>query len=416
MSNQSLLFSAYQKLYSALRSLDKFNTQNDFFDNISSLDTFFSEFRNVTFVLQKSLAHTQYLSDYEDNRDKYFSKLKWFIDKRNETIKQQPFQLKKEVKIIEYFPYGNRQICSHIFSVDDDKDLSLLLADLKYFFLTGTEVEYFFSVEFTFFENNDSINIHDTILLGVKAMREFLVLMESFIGIKCELCEKIKEKITKINFLITPKNIFNITDYIYYPKCNEFVIGEYQTLRLAAEGDFYETTVPRMGISEFYDSYQISNDLSYFQKFVFIHIIQQNVELMPAFVFVYEDDTTELDTYNSTIKTTFYRIIYNIHKRIISDNVKEVYLMSTYTHYKYKEDLLYMTSEERKETNKKFDQLTFVKINNKCEVFEYRFSEDELLCLQGCVHKLKNSDSTDVKTTIFNILPILEAFRIKNEQ
>ena len=52
----SLLYPAMQKFYSALNSLDKFGKEKNFFENISSLDTFFSEYRNITFVLQKSLA------------------------------------------------------------------------------------------------------------------------------------------------------------------------------------------------------------------------------------------------------------------------------------------------------------------------------------------------------------------------
>ena len=47
-----ILYPAYQKLYSALHNLDQFNTEKSFFDNIASLDNFFSEFRNVTFVIQ----------------------------------------------------------------------------------------------------------------------------------------------------------------------------------------------------------------------------------------------------------------------------------------------------------------------------------------------------------------------------
>lgn len=39
--NLALLYSAYHKFYSALVSLERLNINNDLFDNISSLDTFF---------------------------------------------------------------------------------------------------------------------------------------------------------------------------------------------------------------------------------------------------------------------------------------------------------------------------------------------------------------------------------------
>ena len=35
------------------------------FVNISCLDTFFSEYRNVTFVIQSQLKHTDYFEEYE---------------------------------------------------------------------------------------------------------------------------------------------------------------------------------------------------------------------------------------------------------------------------------------------------------------------------------------------------------------
>ena len=66
-----ILYTAYQKFYSALNCLERFDKEKDFFENISNIDGFFSEFRNVTFVLQKAIAHTEYAALYEENRNKY---------------------------------------------------------------------------------------------------------------------------------------------------------------------------------------------------------------------------------------------------------------------------------------------------------------------------------------------------------
>ena len=64
-----LLYPAYQKLYSAVQNLKRFSKENSFFDNISSLDSFFSEYRSTTLVLQESLAHTPYLDLYKNHSD-----------------------------------------------------------------------------------------------------------------------------------------------------------------------------------------------------------------------------------------------------------------------------------------------------------------------------------------------------------
>ena len=74
-----ILYTAYQKFYSALSALEQFDKEKDFFDNISNLDKFFSEFRTVTLVLQKAIAHTEYKDLYDKNNKKYLSDgEKWF--------------------------------------------------------------------------------------------------------------------------------------------------------------------------------------------------------------------------------------------------------------------------------------------------------------------------------------------------
>src|SRR5579862_1975826 len=103
-STRGLLYPALHKFYSALSSLEKFEKGTNFFDNIGYLDNFFSEYRNITFVLQHSLAHTDFLVTYETLRNKYLvnSVGKWFVEKRNEVLKQQPFDLEKRIVITVY--------------------------------------------------------------------------------------------------------------------------------------------------------------------------------------------------------------------------------------------------------------------------------------------------------------------------
>lgn len=137
------LFPALQKYYSALNSLERFNKEANFFDNISALDSFFSEYRNVTFVLQKSIAHTDYKTIYEKNREEYLSSCRWMIDKRNETTKEHPFQLVKQIDILVFFPFAGMHVLSKTFSVENDVKLSDLLDDLKSFFVSVNPNEIF---------------------------------------------------------------------------------------------------------------------------------------------------------------------------------------------------------------------------------------------------------------------------------
>lgn len=169
-----LLFPAYQKFYSALSNLDKFNKENNFFDNISSLDTFFSEFRNITFVMQKSLAHTEYTSVYTRNRDKFLSDSIWFVRKRNETTKEQPFQLIKQIEITLYYPDKGITFYSEKFSVDNDVEMSTLIEKFRRLFININPFEVFFSAELTFYEKGSQEDLFNKLIHGIKSIKDFL--------------------------------------------------------------------------------------------------------------------------------------------------------------------------------------------------------------------------------------------------
>lgn len=127
----NLLFPAFQKFYSALSNLDRFRKEKSFFDNISSLDTFLSEYRNVTFVMKKSLVHTEHMPIYEKNLQKYLSDCRWFVTKRNETEKEHPFQLIKQIELAVYFPDRGLKVYSEKFTVEHDIEMSTLIDEFK---------------------------------------------------------------------------------------------------------------------------------------------------------------------------------------------------------------------------------------------------------------------------------------------
>ncbi len=184
-----ILYTAYQKFYSALNCLERFDKEKDFFVNISCLDEFFSEFRNITFVLQKAIAHTKYVSLYEENRDKYLADCKWFVEKRNEVTKQQPFQLVKQIEVSIYFPSYGINILSRKFTVENDIEFSVLLDELKGFLSIDEANEVFFSAKFSFYEKNTDEDLYDKLMHGVKSMKLFLEAMDRGISEQCKLCD-----------------------------------------------------------------------------------------------------------------------------------------------------------------------------------------------------------------------------------
>ena len=115
MNNNCISCNALQKFYSALKNLNNFSINNDIIDNISALDCFFSEFRNITFVLQKVFSDCNLTEKYEALRKKYLinDDMKWFINKRNEITKQAPLNLEKNITIEIYLPKNCYTWCNY---------------------------------------------------------------------------------------------------------------------------------------------------------------------------------------------------------------------------------------------------------------------------------------------------------------
>ncbi len=222
--SHGLLYPAMQKFYSALSNLDKFQKDSNFFDNIACLDSFFSEYRNVTFVLQKSLAHTEYLELYNTYRDQYFSNetSKWFIEKRNEVLKQQPFNLEKRILVTLYPSHAAVTLREQVFTVENDVGLSSIIDSLKAFLTHLNPVEVFFSVEYSFYEKGHDKDLYNDFIEGISNMKAFLAAMKDAIKQKCKLCDQLEEKIEGMKFGSIPKDMLFVEDFVYYSQDDVF--------------------------------------------------------------------------------------------------------------------------------------------------------------------------------------------------
>jgi hypothetical protein len=402
-----LLFPAFQKFYSSLSSLERFSKEKSFFDNISSLDNFFSEFRNVTFVLQKSLAHTDYISIYENNRQKHLSDCRWFVDKRNETTKQQPFQLVKKIEIAVYFPNSGMRVYSNQFTVEADMELSILIDQFKLLFSEINPIEVFFSAEFSFYEKDSQEDLYDKLMLGIQSMKKFLTAIQQDINEHCDLCEELIKKIEKFNFSILPRDIFLINDYAYYSEKNEFERAQRVLLILGQD--------KRIPLSCFDTGAlgKLGND--YFQKFVAMHAIQQNTELLPTMMTVFQDNTFELDSFNADIKTTIYRKLNENAIRILNEDVKEVYFMQVYVACFPPSPYLSMTSKERLSHSEK-EYLTFMKVDSYLNEEEYVFDGAKLSNTEYIAYQVMNGKMKKLDLGKVNMSPIVEAFQKRKKE
>ncbi len=404
----SLLYPAIQKFYSALNNLDKFSKEKDFFDNISSLDSFFAEFRNITFVLQKSLKHTEYMPIYEKNRIKYLTDCKWFIDKRNETTKEQPFQLTKQIDITIYFPEQSLKVSSMKFTIENDVEISLLIEKFKQTFLEISPIEIFFSAEFSFFEDGSSLDIYYELLKGIIKMNNFLNAMKEEINEVCELCKRVEEKISKFNFWVSPRDMFLVTDYVYYPQKDKFD----KATRIAMVMRDEKKAPMRMSVDCFNKGILQNMEVSLFERFVAMHAMQQNIDVMPAIMIVYKDSTFELDVFQADIKTTTYRKINETSIKIANNDIKEVYWMQTYSFITFSPELLNITAVERLAYSKE-EFLTFMKVDFELNEEEYIFEGQNLDSMSYIANNFKNGKKKKLHIGKNNMRPIIDAFKQK---
>ena len=160
-----ILLPAYQKLYAALQSLERFNKGQDLFENIACIDSFLSEFRNVTFVLQKSLAHTKYIAVYDTLRDRYLKNddCSWLVEKRNQVLKETPFNLEKSLCLTLYLPNGAGVFPLEPYTIEDEKDYSSLIEMVKRVIEGIPAIEVFFSVEFIYREIGSKRNLFTSV-------------------------------------------------------------------------------------------------------------------------------------------------------------------------------------------------------------------------------------------------------------
>lgn len=360
MNTRGLLYSAFHKFYNALSNLESFEKGQNFFDNINCLDNFFSEYRNVTFVLQKSLAHTEYKATYENVRSKYLSSdiSKWFVDKRNEVLKQNPFELEKRILITIYSIENTLMLPELIYSIDNDEKISTIIKSLHSKLINLGQVEVMFSTEFTFFEKGKTEELYEKLIIGIDQMKLFLSEMKKTINEECYLTSELEKKIKNLNFYRVPKDMLFVDDYVFYTKNEKFEKANRIAIML---GDSRRHRVPIENLNKIYPE----RDL--FQIFESMHLITYQIQktILPTFLILYIDDTFELISFGYSLKTTVYRKINELAKRIESEGIQSVYFVNEMYLYD-KKHFNSLNSRERVEFAKS-EMLAFYMVDKNLE-------------------------------------------------
>lgn len=283
------------------------------------------------------------------------------------------------------------------------------MEELRHSLKSINEYEVFFSAKYTFFEENKEEDLYDALMKGIQKMDAFLKVLSNEINEKSELCEQIKAKIEVEHILHYPKDLFLINDYVYYPQTEDFDKAN----RISANiGNVFSKQ--RCPVSGFNQGLLSSLGDTLFEKFVLLHVAIQTTDLMPTMMLVYEDDTFTLDSYQSSVKTTFYRKINEVASKILKEDIKEIYYMATYVYCDYdivKEQNL--TSKERIKHAKE-EYLAFMKVDKNLAEEECLISEKILNDPKSIYQEVKNH-SKSLEAGKNNLFPIIEAFKEKRK-
>jgi len=404
-----LLLPAYQKLFAALQSLERFSKGQDLFENITCIDSFLLEFRNVTFVLQKSLAHTEYISEYAILRDKYLKNkdCSWLVEKRNQVTKEKPFNLEKSFVLTLYLPNGAGVFPTDPYTIEDEEDYSSIIEMVKRVIEGIPSIEVFFSVEFVYREIGSERNLFGTIDYGIDAIMALLEeLNQTIDGEVSKTRETVLEKINDLHFHRAPKDLWFIDDYVFYRKDHVFEKG--------ARCEMVMPYNPESSYKNLCDMVGIKNEGDYveetFRAFELMHIATFTMQkkLMPTIMALNEDGTLAIVSYDASIKTTTYRKINEIARNIRNGApivaVFHVCEMVLYIDPEaYNQDYSYRSQGEH------IDLLSFNMVT-KSGVANYCICSEALLDgKKDCLFPTLTKVDTVVSASFMN--PLVEAFK-----
>lgn len=415
--NDKILIPFLQKVYSALKHLDNFSVSNDFYDNISDFDGFFSEYRSSTLVLQTSLGGKNN-PIYQKNLKEFLLKdeqlSKWMNDKRVGSVHKQPFNLHKHLQVVVYSTISSEIILEKEYTIEYDESFEKLQKELISEFEKQNPVEVNFSLVYFFTEEDKKVDAFNLSMKAIKAMMAFMVAMYKDLNIQDSTCATLLEKNIELAHSIDGKTFTFIRDYYYLVQKQQFIGGE-----------ILESNIPyyKMPVGRIYENFGVKRQLyDDFAFFVSMHsqiYLKQHQHIMPTFFVKYADDTIAIVSFDATLRTTFYRKINEIALKVKNEEIEAVYYVTefvTYGSISNKEEfetLIRLPYIERRMKSQS-SILTFYQVSKdgvKC-ILAKREQINDLLTPQGVTQFKKEYD------TAYHcfLTPLIVAFATKRDR
>jgi len=336
--DKCITYPVLQKYYNALKQLDDLNIESNLFESISKVDAFFSEFRSITFVMQKAFNTPELKKYYEEKRDIYFSgdEMRWFVSQRNIVQKEEPFKLEKNIRVDVYHSGGGITLTDDRMTIDNEKNLDEVFEELK---TVLAKIEKFADVYFTvilsFRENGQEVDIYEKLKKGIIVMNDFISVVLTDYPCSYKSCQELRKRANDLLTRVIYKDISFIWDCSL--ENGEIVVGQivetYMGMNDGIPMAFHEIRTPLKG--GFYDS-ENGCEVTIFQKFASSHVFiykTSKSEIMPVFMIIYEDDTFSISPFVATSKATFYRMVSRVAKNVREKGGKAVFYAGEFYTY-----------------------------------------------------------------------------------
>ena len=417
----SILVPALQKFYNALRQLKTFSKDNSFFDNIGCLDSFLSEYRSVTLVLQDSLGDSKH-PVYRKNLEKYLLKdekvAQWLNEQRVNVVHKHPFCLKRILRIVIYDSGNAIEFKKYEQTLEGETQIEDYYQAIRNIILSMPVPEISFSAQYLFVDEEDSTetNVFDFIEHGVNAMWRFLHAMKEDLPEESAVSSTLMNEIDKNVESMTERKVLDVIDYCYYRITDRFECGESMFM------NFPDMRIP---IKDFVNQVEhLTCVRDFYEAFVYFHTcayIWQKHNLLTTFFVEYEDGTYMPIVFSFSLRTTMYRYINKVASLVSTDSICNVYLVTEMVDYgdvnvRDFQKFLQLNYEEKKEYRKKtlltFDKLSLTGQNShvfidSCELID-KHSVDIVM---GKIKKITHPGLYNIMLT-----PIVSAFREKRKK
>lgn len=410
----------FQKYYNALKSINELKTNNNFFDNIASIDNFFLEFRNITFVLQKQLKSEEEKDTYERLKLKYLNNdtMKWFVETRNEVSKESSFELKKKIIVDVYCIHSEKNIINETFTIQDEDLTSEQVKtkiEEKLSKIKTREPEIFLTIKYLFLNKSEEIDIYEMIKKGLNIMHDFVFELEESINSDCRLCKKLKKSILEKTKEFSSRRMELITDCSYNVKKNKLEFYDKADILYGTKSDNFFLDNYRMPIKDNPIFPRGGNLDEVFESFIIMHIliyIEQQKHIMPTFVIIYKDMTFTIDSFFVFTKATLYRKVNEISKKVLADDIIAIMSVGESLAYPIDDTNIYEKPYEERIKNATEERLVFTMIKDNIEEKTIWFDTNRIEDMIYVRSKLNKNDKSFFDLTL---QPIREMFLAKKQ-